>query len=186
MDCSPPGSSVHEDSPGKDTGEGCHALFQQIFPTQGSNPGLPHCRQILYHLSHHGIPTKIQWSQINNRYFFKTLKIIKWGHQGASWSSMTGVLITTGEFRHTQGWHRRMTEAETGAVSHGCHARSWKRQGRIFQRVSEGPRLCQHILDLLLQNHEGKSFCCFKAPSLRFHVTTALHLSHIFIPCSEK
>ena len=32
---------------------GCHALLQGIFPTQGSNPGLPHCRRILYHLSHH-------------------------------------------------------------------------------------------------------------------------------------
>ena len=47
-----PGSSVHGDSPGKNTGVGCHALLQGIFPTQGSNPGLPHCNQILYHLSH--------------------------------------------------------------------------------------------------------------------------------------
>ena len=45
MDCSPPGSSVHGDSASKNTGVGCHALFQGIFPTQGSNPGLPHCRQ---------------------------------------------------------------------------------------------------------------------------------------------
>ena len=42
LDCSPPGSSVHGDSPGKNTGLGCHALLQGIFPTQGSNPGLPH------------------------------------------------------------------------------------------------------------------------------------------------
>ena len=47
MDCSPPGSSVHGDSPGKNTGVGCHALRQVIFPTQESNPGLLHCRQIL-------------------------------------------------------------------------------------------------------------------------------------------
>ena len=40
------------DSPGKDTGEGCHALLQGIFPNQGSNLGLLHRRQILYHLSH--------------------------------------------------------------------------------------------------------------------------------------
>ena len=46
MDCSPPGSSVHGDSPGKNTGVGCHALFQGIYPIQGSNPGLPNCRQI--------------------------------------------------------------------------------------------------------------------------------------------
>ena len=56
MDCSPPGSSVHGDSPGKNTGVGCHALLQGIFPTQGSNPGLPHCRQILYCLNHQRSP----------------------------------------------------------------------------------------------------------------------------------
>ena len=54
VDCSPPGSYVHGDSPGKNTRMGCHAFLQGIFPTQGSNPGLPHCRSILYHLSHWG------------------------------------------------------------------------------------------------------------------------------------
>ena len=43
MDYSPPGSSVYGVSLGKNTGVGCHAL-QGIFPTQGSNPGLPNCR----------------------------------------------------------------------------------------------------------------------------------------------
>ena len=38
----------------KSTGVGCHFLLQGIFPTQGSNPGLPHCRQTLYGLSHQG------------------------------------------------------------------------------------------------------------------------------------
>ena len=56
LDYSPPGSSVHGDSSGKNTGVGFHALFQGILPIQGSNPGLPHCRQILYHLSHQGSP----------------------------------------------------------------------------------------------------------------------------------
>ena len=62
MDCSPPGSSVHGDSPGKNTGVGCHALLQEIFPTQGSNPGLLHCRQILYQLSHQGSPRVLEWA----------------------------------------------------------------------------------------------------------------------------
>ena len=39
-------------SPGKNTGVGCHFLLQEIFPTQRLNPGLPHCMQMLYHLSH--------------------------------------------------------------------------------------------------------------------------------------
>ena len=57
MDCRPPSSSVHGDSPGKNTRVGCHALLQGIFQTQASNPGLPHCRRILYHLSHKGKPS---------------------------------------------------------------------------------------------------------------------------------
>ena len=43
---------------GKSTGVGCHFLLQGIFPTQGSNPGLSHCRQTLYHLSHQAEPKK--------------------------------------------------------------------------------------------------------------------------------
>ena len=48
LDHSPPGSSVHGDSPSKNTGMGCLFLLQGIFLTQGSNPGFLHCRQILY------------------------------------------------------------------------------------------------------------------------------------------
>ena len=55
-DCSPPGSSVHGDSPGKNAGVGCHFFLQGIFPTPGLKPGLPHCRRILHCLSHHGSP----------------------------------------------------------------------------------------------------------------------------------
>ena len=54
LDYSPPGSSVHRNLPGKNIGVGCHAFLQGIFPTQGSNPDLPHCRQILYQLSFKG------------------------------------------------------------------------------------------------------------------------------------
>ena len=61
MDCSPPSSSVHGDSLAKNTKVGCHALLQGIFPTQGLNPGLPHCRQILYHLSHQGSTRILEW-----------------------------------------------------------------------------------------------------------------------------
>ena len=61
MDSSPPGTSVHGDSPGKNTGVDCHSLLQGIFPTQGLNPGPPHCRRILYHLSHKGNPRILEW-----------------------------------------------------------------------------------------------------------------------------
>ena len=45
---------VHGDSPGKNTGVGCHVRLQGIFSTQGLNPGLLICRSILYYLSHQG------------------------------------------------------------------------------------------------------------------------------------
>ena len=61
MDCSPPGSSVHGDSPGKNTAVGCHVLLQGIFLTQGLNPGFPHCRWILYRLSHQGSQRILEW-----------------------------------------------------------------------------------------------------------------------------
>ena len=48
-------------SPGQNTGVGSPSLLQRIFPTQGLNPGLPHCRQILYQLSHKESPRILQW-----------------------------------------------------------------------------------------------------------------------------
>ena len=56
MDCSQPGSSVHGIFPGKNTGVGFNFLIQGLLLIQGSNLGLPHCRQTLYHLNHQGIP----------------------------------------------------------------------------------------------------------------------------------
>ena len=47
-------------SPGQNTGVGSLALFQGIFPTQGLNPGLPHCRRLLYQLSHQGSPRMLE------------------------------------------------------------------------------------------------------------------------------
>ena len=48
-------------SPGQNTGVGSLSLLQEIFPTQGSNPGLPHCRRILHQLSHKGSPRIPEW-----------------------------------------------------------------------------------------------------------------------------
>ena len=56
MDCSPPGSSVRGILQVRILDWVNHFLLQGSFPTQGSNPGLPHCRQIFYPLSHQGSP----------------------------------------------------------------------------------------------------------------------------------
>ena len=65
MDCSPPGSSVLGDFPGKNTGVGCHSLLQGVLPNWGSNSGLPHCRRILSCLSHH-LYLYCSWKQLNS------------------------------------------------------------------------------------------------------------------------
>ena len=48
-------------SPGQNARGGSLSLLQRIFPTQGSNPGLLHCSQILYQLSHKGSPRILEW-----------------------------------------------------------------------------------------------------------------------------
>ena len=70
----------------QNTGVGCHALLQGIFPIQGLNPGLPHCRRILYQLSHKGNPRILEWVA----YLFSS---------GPSWPrNWTGVFHIAGGF----------------------------------------------------------------------------------------
>ena len=57
----PHGLYSPRNSPGKNTGVGSLSFLQGIFPTQGLNPGLPHCRRILYQLSHKGNPRILEW-----------------------------------------------------------------------------------------------------------------------------
>ena len=67
------------DFAGKSTGVGCHFLLQGIFPTQGLNPGLLHCRQTLYHLSQQGSPTRQGRGNLNiEKDNYNKLKDIKY------------------------------------------------------------------------------------------------------------
>ena len=67
MDCSPPGSPVHGILQARILEwVGC-SLLQGIFPAQGSNLGLLHCRQILYHLSHQGNDLKTHTEKDQDR-----------------------------------------------------------------------------------------------------------------------
>ena len=86
MDCNPPDSSVHGDSPDKNTGVGCHGLLQGIFPTQGWNPGISHCRWILYCLNHQGSPWILEWV---------TYPFSRWSSWPRNW---TGVSCIAGGF----------------------------------------------------------------------------------------
>ena len=66
-----------QDSPGKNTGVGCHFLFQRIFPTKGLNLGLLHCRRILYHLSHQGSPERQMLKYFWKHRFCRVVSFIK-------------------------------------------------------------------------------------------------------------
>ena len=82
--CYPPGLSVFGASPGKNTGVGCPAFLQGIFPIHGLNP--VSCRLILYHLSHQGSPWILEWVA----YLFS---------RGSSWPrNQTGVSCISGRF----------------------------------------------------------------------------------------
>ena len=66
------------DFPGKNAGADCHFLLQGIFPTQESNPGLPHRRQTLYHLSHQGSKTiELLWK---TAWLFLTKLYLLWSY----------------------------------------------------------------------------------------------------------
>ena len=93
-DCSPPRFSAHADSPGKNTGVGCHALLQGIFPTPGSNPGLLHCRQILNQLSFQGSPW-LSTCLIKSFYYIRTDEILG--------DNIASVLVCSSGFSNVHG-----------------------------------------------------------------------------------
>ena len=87
-------------SPGRNTGVGHLSLLQGIFPTQGSNPGLPHCRRIVYQLSHKGSPRTLEWvayplsrgsSQPGNQTGVSCIAGGFGGGEGKIWSPLTSI-----------------------------------------------------------------------------------------------
>ena len=79
----PNGEYCPWNSPGQNTGVGSLSLLQGIFPTQGSNPGLPHCRRILYQLSYQGSPSP---DKQRVRAFIERERGL---HAEIAWSSLT-------------------------------------------------------------------------------------------------
>ena len=104
MDFSLLGSSVHRDSPGKNTGVSRHALLQGIFLTQGLNPSITHWRWILYHLSHEGSPWILEW--------------VAYSSSRGSWQprNWTGVFYIAGRFFNS--WATR--EAQNALKANPC------------------------------------------------------------------
>ena len=82
--------------PGKNTGVGCHFLLQGIFLTQGSNLGLPHCRQILYCLSHQGNPIGKPTDYFRLKCLSQVMKLVR----------ITGEFFLEERFSHTFPSHQ--------------------------------------------------------------------------------
>ena len=142
MDYSPPGSSVHGDSSGKNTGVGCHAILQRILPTQGLNPGLLHYRWFLYHLNH-----------------FAQLDIIKWVTNGTSVFAHWGSPFCTSATTIKETWYlagrshggdRRHPSQQPQLITHTCFTTrqsvsrtslSWLRASLVAQLVKNPPAM---------------------------------------------
>ena len=114
MDCSPPGWLLCPwNSPGKNTGVGCHSFLQGIFPAQGLNPGLLHCRQILFCLSHQGSPQ----NKRTNKYILKKQPpldvLCPWDSSGKNTGEGCYVLLHS--TANSQTWLRQFS-AHTGCA----------------------------------------------------------------------
>ena len=125
MDCSPKSFSVHEDSPGKNTGEGCHGLLQGIFPPLGLNPGLIHCRQILYRLRRQGSLRILEWVAYP---FFRGTS------QSRSW---TGVSCIAGGF--FTSWATREASLIVTTIQEGWARKNWCFWTVVLEKMLESP-----------------------------------------------
>ena len=146
--CSPP-TPLSMGFSGKNTGMDCHSLLQGIFLTQGSNPGLPLCRQILYHLSHQGMspnhPANLQVNQLlprdsswwePKRAGFRVQDRAKaeegggWGFSETSWGSRSW-----GAAEESTDWDR----AAAVSTLHGAAGGSFTLEQGLQERVGGSP-----------------------------------------------
>ena len=100
-------------SPGQNTGVGSLSLLQGIFPTQGSNSGLPHCGQILNQLSHEGSPRILEWVA----YPFSSGSFQPRNRTGVS--CIAGIFFTNWATGEAHSWLQveiRLSSAEWGFV----------------------------------------------------------------------
>ena len=136
-------------SPDQNTGVGSLSLLQGIFPTQESNPSLPHCRRILYQLSHKGSPRILEWAA----YPFS---------RGSSRpSNQTGVSCIAGGFftnwvmREALEWHCIQFRSEAQSCLTLCDPMDYSTPG--FPVLHQLPELIQthvhQVSDVIQSSH---------------------------------
>ena len=137
MDCSSPGCSIPGISPGQNTGVGSHSLLQGIFPTQGSNLNLLHCRRILYCPSYQGSP-----NMSNN--ILRVEQITPWWLSGREPACMQETWVPSlgwedslekGNAAHSSilAWRNPRTEQSMGSQSQTWLSNFHFRAEQIFQ-----------------------------------------------------
>ena len=92
----PHGLYIRWNSPGQNTGVGSLSLLQEIFPTQGWNSGLSHCRWILYQLNHKGSPRILEWVA------YSLSRGSSWPRSWTGGSCIAGKVFTNWAMRETQ------------------------------------------------------------------------------------
>ena len=90
-------------SPGQNTEVGSFSFLQGIFPTQGSNPDLPHCRQILYQLSHKRSPRVLEWVA------YPFSRGSSWPRNRTGFSCIAGGFFTNWAIREALNWVKSTT-----------------------------------------------------------------------------
>ena len=97
---------------GKNTGVGCHSFFQGIVPIQVSNPGLPQCRQILYHLSHQGSPDSTVEGPKGHP---QELELYLWNR---TWPKISEQVMCLKQYRNDMGGKWTHVKARGGGDAH--------------------------------------------------------------------
>ena len=121
-------------SPGQNTGVGSCSLLQGIFPTQGSNPSLLHCRRILYHLSHKGSPRILEWVD----YPFSSVS--------------SGSRNQTGVYRIARGFF-------TDWVIREAHQSGYSPTIKLMQKLYKVPEVRLEIQETVLEIHSTNAEC---------------------------
>ena len=127
-------------SPGQNTGVGSLSLLQRIFPTHGLNPGLPHCRQILYQLSHQGSPRILEW--VAYPFSSRSSQLRNW----TGVSCIVGRFLTNWATREVQSLAYISFNSPTDKATEAQHVRT----GEVFER---GPAFLTHVTSKVQSCH---------------------------------
>ena len=120
-------------TPGQDTGIGSRSFLQRFFSTQGLKPGLPHCRQILYPLSHQGSPINYVEKRKSLTQIFKKPPEVCYGWTGSHHVSTQDSFIKW--MLYTDWFSLIRTHLKLDVESIACKSYGWE-DGRAKEKIN--------------------------------------------------